>query len=142
MLVKQPDFKGKFKTYTSDNSTYNPAASFILDYLKNTNPTVKNGVHHDPVIHPDTKGQAVSSTFRLIITEPTDVFAPFPTTYVFSLNSKHPLNLFSIKQTDSKGETMVFTGTYTVKTKTISGTLKITGKNRAEDYSYSVAATK
>ena len=137
MLIQHPTLDGDFHTEASDHQKLSEPAQFVLQYLKNTNPTVKS-----VTIHPANKGQVVSTTFRLIVLEPTALFSSFPTVYKFTLNTKHPLNLFSVKQKDSKGDTMTFTGTYTLKTGTISGALKVTGPNRAESATYSVAPPK
>jgi hypothetical protein len=137
MLISHPTLDGDFHTEVSDHQKVSEPAQFVLDYLKNTNPTTSSAT-----VRPANKGQVVSTTFRLIIEEPTVLFSPFPTVYTFTLNSKHPLNLFSIKHKDSQGDTMVFTGTFTLKTGTISGALKITGPNRAESATYSVSPVK
>jgi hypothetical protein len=137
MLINHPTLDGDFHTEASDHQKLSEPAQFVLQYLKNTNPTTKS-----VAIHPANKGQVVSTTFRLIVVDPTVLFSSFPTVYKFTLNTKHPLNLFSIKQKDSKGDTMTFTGTYTLKTGTISGALKVTGPNRAESATYSVAPPK
>ena len=137
MLIAHPTLDGNFHTEASDHQKLTEPAQFILRYLKDTNPTVKSAA-----VHPAVKGQVVSTTFRLVIVEPTVLFTSFPTSYTFTLNSKKPLTLFSIKQKDSKGDTMTFTGTLTLKTTTISGALKITGPNRSESATYSVSPEK
>jgi hypothetical protein len=137
MLLRHRTLDGNFHTKASDHQKLSLPAIFVLQYLKNTNPTVKS-----ETLQPANKGEVVSTTFRLIVEEPTALFSSFPTVYKFTLNTKHPLNLFSVKEKDSHGDTMTFTGTYTLKTGTISGALKVTGPNRAESATYSVAPPK
>jgi hypothetical protein len=137
MLIAHPTLDGDFHTEVSGGQKLSEPAKFVLQYLKDTNPTVKS-VRAGRAV----KGQVVSTTFRLIVEEPTALFASFPTIYQFTLNAKNPLSLFSFKHKDSQGDTEIFTGTYTLKTGTISGSLKVTGPNRSEIQTYSVKPGK